>query len=287
MKRRQVRSRQRQINILHTTTRKAPSRQHYAQLGFWAAVIMAMLVAVGFALHLGIGVLLDRALYQNPHYTLQKIEIEPKKFSQLTIRQTAGLEPGQNNLWDLNLPQIKRDVEKLPYVSKATVERHFPDRVVIKIVERVPVVKIFAINDDLGTREMFYLDRECVVLKPRDNEPPPSPPLPEVIGLVNAEVEPGVRLEQPALTKALQILEAINHISTLNTTIDIRTIDLSQPLAIRMVTTRDMAITFRLDYIDQQLARLDTILNRFSSDPRTIHTVDLTPDRYVPVTFYE
>ena len=287
MKRRQVRSRQRQINILHTTTRKAPSRQHYAQFGFWAAVIMAMLVAVGFALHLGIGVLLDRALYQNPHYTLQKIEIEPKKFSQLTIRQTAGLEPGQNNLWDLNLPQIKRDVEKLPYVSKATVERHFPDRVVITIVERVPVVKIFAINDDLGTREMFYLDRECVVLKPRDNEPPPSPPLPEVIGLVNAEVEPGVRLEQPALTKALQILEAINHISTLNTTIDIRTIDLSQPLAIRMVTTRDMAITFRLDYIDQQLARLDTILNRFSSDPRTIHTVDLTPDRYVPVTFYE
>jgi cell division septal protein FtsQ len=205
----------------------------------------------------------------------------------LTIRQTAGLEPGQTNLWGLNLPQIKRDVEKLPYVSSATVERHFPDRVVIKIVERVPVVKIFAINDDLGTREMFYLDRECVVLKPRDNEPPPSPPLPEVIGLVNAEVEPGVRLEQPALTKALQILEAINHISTLNTSIDIRTIDLSQPLAIRLVTTRDMVVTFRLDYIDQQLARLDTILNRFSSDARTIHTVDLTPDRYVPVTFYE
>jgi cell division septal protein FtsQ len=287
MKRRQVRSRPRQINILQTTTRKAPSRQHYAQLGFWAAVIMAMLVAVGFALHLGIGVLLDRVLYQNPRYTLQKIEIQPEKFSPSTIRQAAGLVLGQSNLWSLSLPEIKRDVEKLPYVSSATVERHFPDRVAIKIVERVPVVKIFAINEDLNTREMFYLDRECVVLKPRDNEPPPSPPLPEVIGLVNAEVEPGVRLEQSALTKALQILEAINHISTLNTTIDIRTIDLSQPLAIRMVTTRDMAITFRLDYIDQQLARLDTILNRFSSDARTIHTVDLTPDRYVPVTFYE
>jgi cell division protein FtsQ len=287
MRRRQGRSRPRQINILQTTTRKGPSRQHYAQLGFWTAVVLAMLVAVGFALHLGIGVLLNRALFENPRYTLQKIEIKPEKFSQYTIKQAAGLEPGQTNLWSLNLPQIKRDVEQLPYVSSATIERHFPDRVAIRIVERVPVVKIFAINDDAGSREMFYLDRECVVLKPRDNEPPPSPPLPEVIGLVNAEVEPGVRLEQPALTKALQILEAINHISTLNTSIDIRTIDLSQPLAIRLVTTRDMVITFRLDYIEQQLARLDTILNRFSSDARTIHTVDLTPDRYVPVTFYE
>jgi cell division septal protein FtsQ len=287
MRRRPGRSRPRQIDILQTNTRKGPSRQHYAQFGFWTAVVLAMLVAVGFALHLGIGVLLNRALFENPRYTLQKIEIKPEKFSQYTIKQAAGLEPGQTNLWSLNLPQIKRDVEKLPYVSSATIERHFPDRVAIRIVERVPVVKIFAINDDIGSREMFYLDRECVVLKPRDNEPPPSPPLPEVIGLVNAEVEPGVRLEQPALTKALQILEAINHISTLNTSIDIRTIDLSQPLAIRMETTRDMVITFRLDYIEQQLARLDTILNRFSSDARTIKTVDLTPDRYVPVTFYE
>jgi cell division septal protein FtsQ len=286
MKRRPVRSRHKQINILHTNTRKAPSRQHFAQFGFWAAIIMAMLVAVGFALHLGIGVLLNRALYQNPHYTLQNIEIVPAKFSQYTIRQAAGLQPGQNNLWDLNLPQIKRDVEKLAYVSSAKVERHFPDRIVIQIVERQPVVKIFAINDDLGTREMFYLDRECVVLKPRENEATPT--LPEVIGLVNAEVEPGVKLEQPALTKALQILEAINHISTLNTSIDIRTIDLSQPLSITMTTTQDIAITFRLDYIDQQMARLQQIFERFvDKDQRTLHTVDLTPNINVPITFLE
>jgi cell division septal protein FtsQ len=190
------------------------------------------------------------------------------------------------NLWTLNLPQITHDLEKLPYISSAKVERHFPDRLVIRLHEREPVVKIVGINVDLGTRETFYLDRECVVLKPRDDEDPKRA-LPEVIGLTNADLEPGVRLEEPALTKALLILESINHISALNTAITIRTIDLSQPLAIRMVTTRDMSITFRLDYIDQQLARLDAIFRKYNNDTRTIHTVDLTPDRNVPITFYE
>lgn len=286
MKRRLQRSRQKQINILQTTTRKRHSSKQFALLGFWGAVITAMIVAVGIALHVGVSLLLDHALYHNSHYNLAKIEIEPAgHFSQYTIRQAAGLELGQN-LWTLNLPRITDDLEKLPYVSIAKVERHFPDRIVINLTERVPVVKIVGINEELGTRELFYLDRERVVLKPRDDEP--AKMLPEVIGLVNAEVEPGWTLDQPALAKAIQILEAIPHISTLNTSIDdIRTIDLSQPLWIRMTTTRDMVITFRLDHIEQQLARLDVIFRRYSSDPRTIHTVDLTPDHNVPITFYE
>lgn len=279
--------RHRPINILHTTTSQRPSRQQYTQLGFWAAVIMAMVVGVGFALHLGVNVLLNHALYQNPHYALGKIEIEPAgHFTPYEIRQAAGLQLGQN-LWSLNLPRVALDLEKLPYVSSAKVERHFPDRLIIRIQERVPVAKIIGMSEDLNRRQTFFLDRECVVLQPREGEG--GRLLPEVIGLTStqADLEPGVRIEQPALTKALQILEAIGHISTLNTSIDIRSIDLSQPMAIRMVTTRDLSITFRLDYIDQQLARLDAIFRRYAGDPRTLRTVDLTPDRNVPISFYE
>ena len=287
MRRRSSRGRPKQINILHTTPRPRHSRKQATYLGFWAAVIMMMVVAVGFALHYGVSLLLDRALYSNPHYTLDEIAIEPAgHFSQYSIKQATGLALGQN-LWTLNLPQITKDLEKLAYVSSAKVERHFPDRILIRIQERMPVAKIVGINDDLGTRELFYLDREGVVLKPRDGET--TPQLPEIIGLTSTEVElePGVRLDQHALTKALQILEAIKNISVLNTSIDVRYIDLSQPLSIKMVTTRDISITFRLDYIDQQLARLDAIFRRYAGDPRTIHTVDLTPDRYDPITFYE
>jgi len=148
----------------------------------------------------------------------------------------------------------------------------------------VPVVKIVGLNIDLGTRELFYLDRDGVVLKPREDET--ALLLPEIIGLTNAEdeLEPGMKLDQSSLTRALQIIDAIDH-SQLNTSITIRTIDLSNPLSITMVTRQNMTITFRLDCIDQQLQRLVQIVNYTDFQQRTISTVDLTPDSNVPVTF--
>ncbi len=286
MKRRANRSRQKQINILHTTTRKRHSRKQYASAGLWTALVLVMVVAVGYGLHVGLGLLLNHMLYQNPRYVLRHVEIEPADhFSPYTIRQAAGLATGEN-LWSLDLPQITRDIEKLPSVSSARVERHFPDSIVIHITERKPVVKIVGINVDLGTRETFYLDRQCIALKPRKGEDVPF--LPEVIGLTTAELEPGVRLEQPQLTRALEILDAIDHMSNLRTSIDtIRSIDLSQPLCIKMTTTGDLTITFRPDYIDQQLIRLETIFEQYNNGQNSLRTIDLTPDQNVPITFYQ
>jgi cell division septal protein FtsQ len=281
-RRTRTRTRQKQINILHTTTRKRHSRKQVMQMAVWCSLVLAMIVGVGASLHFGINLVLNRVLFTNPHYVLSKIEIEPRgHFSEHVIRQAAGLEPGQN-LWSLNLHQIAHDIEKLPNVSKATVERHFPDKVTIHIIERVPVVKIVGLNIDLGTRETFYLDRECVVLKPREDETVPI--LPEIIGLTNAELEPGTKLEQASLARAMEILDAIDHTS-LHTSIDIHTINLSDPLSITMVTTREMTIVFRPDYIDQQLQRLVQIFEDSRFQDRTIQTVDLTPDRNVPITF--
>jgi cell division protein FtsQ len=283
-RRTRTRTRQKQINILHTTTRKRHSRKQVMQMAVWCSLVLAMIVAVGAGLHFGIAMVLDRVLYTNPRYDLAKIEIEPRDhFSERQIRQAAGLEPGQN-LWTLNLRQMTHDLEKLPYVSSAKVERHFPDAITIHIIERVPVVKIVGLNIDLGTRELFYLDRDGVVLKPRADDEAPA--LPEIIGLTNAEdeLEPGMKLEQTSLTRALQIMDAIDH-SRLHTSIDIRTINLGDPLSITMVTRQDMTIIFRLDYIDQQLQRLVQIVNYPDFQQRQIRTVDLTPDSNVPVTF--
>jgi len=276
------RTRQKQINILHTTTTKRHSQKQVFQAAAWCGLVLAMVLVVGTALHFGISFALNHVLYNNPHYVLSKIEIEPRdRFSERLIRQASGLEPGQN-LWTLNLRQITHDLEKLPSVSSARVERHFPDKVTISIKERVPVVKIVALNIDLGTRELFYLDRQCVVLKPRSDEAVPL--MPEIIGLSDAELEPGMKLDQPSLTRAMEILDAIEH-SRLHTTIDIGTINLSDPLSITMVTRNDMSITFRLDCIDQQLARLLQIVEYPDFQMRQIRSVDLTPDINVPVTF--
>jgi cell division protein FtsQ len=261
-RRRTNRTRQRQINILHTTARKRHSQRRAAQVAGWCGLVLAVIVVAGVALRVGLGLLLNYALYDNPHYDLKRIDIEPEgHFTPHSICQAAGLDTRQKqNLWGLNLPRIAKDLEKLPYVSSAQVERHFPDRVTIHITERVPVVKIVGLTVDQGAPETFYLDRDCVVLKPRDDE---------------------------EVSQLPEILDAIKGNSQLNTSIDIRSIDLSQPLSITMTTTQQTQITFRLDYIDQQLQRLQQILDHYGNDERALHTVDLTPERYVPVTFYE
>jgi len=283
-RRTRTRTRQKQINILHTTTRKRHSQKQVLQVAVWCSLVLAMIVIVGVGFHFGTELVLDRVLYTNHRYDLNKIEIEPRgHFTEGQIRQVSGLEPGQN-LWTLNLRQITHDLETLPYVSSAKVERHFPDTVSIRITERVPVVKIDGINIDLNTKETFYLDREGVVLKPREDEQ--APPLPEIVGLTNSEVElePGMKLDQASLMRALEIMDAIDH-SRLHTSIDISRIDLSNPLSITMTTRQAMTITFRLDYIDQQLQRLMQIVNFPDFQQRAISTVDLTPDSNVPVTF--
>src|SRR5882724_5645303 len=118
-RRQRTRSRQNQINILHTTTRKRHSQKQITQAVIWGSLVLAMIFAVSISLHFAIGFLLNKALYSNPRYVLNKIAIEPQgHFLPHTIRQATGLELGQN-LWTLNLPQIANDLEKLPYVSNA------------------------------------------------------------------------------------------------------------------------------------------------------------------------
>jgi cell division septal protein FtsQ len=287
VKQKRNRTRQKQINLLHTTVRKRHSREQVFGVAAWSTGIMAALLLLAFGLHVGIGFVASHLLYQNPRYALKRIEIQPTgTFFAHSICQAAGIETGQN-LWTLDLGRITNDLEKLPYVSSARVERHFPDKLSIYLHERQPVVKIVGINTDLGTRETFYLDRDCMVLKPREGERVP-PVMPEIIGLTNAELQPGTQVDEDTLRRALEILDAIDKCDELHNSISIRSIDLSQPLSITMTTTNDLSITFRLDYIDQQVSRLQQIFETFvDKQQRTLRTVDLTPNMNVPITFLD
>ena len=82
------RNRHKQINILHTTTTKRHSQRQVVQAAAWCGLVLAMILAVGAALHFGITFALNHVLYNNPHYTLSKIVIEPRdRFSERLIRQ--------------------------------------------------------------------------------------------------------------------------------------------------------------------------------------------------------
>jgi cell division septal protein FtsQ len=285
-RRRPNRDLQDRIANYQLSTRERQQRDRMVRWVIMGGVSVVAFIILGIAISRSLDVVMNHELYNNPRYALQQIEIEPRElFSPHQIRETANIDFG-DNLWKLDLKKITEDLQTLPYVSSARVERLFPNKIIIRIRERVPLVKISGINPELGTPETFYLDRDRIVLKPRANET--LPPLPEIIGLNPSELEAGQTVDEPMLTHALTLLDMIQHTPLpLHNTIDVQSIDLSHPLSIRVVTTRDTTIIFRLDFIDQQLNRLQKIMDMADSSQRTLRTVDLTEDRLNPVTFFD
>ena len=285
-RRRPSRDLQERIDILKSTTRERHQRDNMVRLVIYGGLTLVTLILVGIAINRSLDLVLNQVIYNNPRYALQSIEIEPRElFSPHQVREAANIDFG-DNIWKLDLKKITEDIQTLPYVSSARVERHFPNKILIRIRERVPLVKIIGINAELGTRETFYLDRDRIVLKPRANET--LPPLPEITGLNASELEPGHVVDEPMVTHALELLDHIaNSPLALHNSIDVQTIDLSHPLSIRLVTTRDMTVIFRLDYIDQQLNRLQKIMDIADTSQRSLRTVDLSEDRLNPITFFD
>ena len=149
------------------------------------------------------------------------------------------------------------------------------------------MVKIVGLNIDLGTRETFYLDRDCIVLKPREDEPAAAAARDHRPDQ-RASWSRACKLEQPSLTQRAAKFSTRSTTAELHTSIDIRTIDLSQPLSITMVTTQrhDHHLPPRL-HRPAIAAAASKSSNYADNQQRTIHTVDLTPDSNVPITFYE
>ncbi len=195
-------------------------------------------------------------LYNNPRYVLNKIEIEPRgHFSERLIRQAAGLEPGAESLDAEPAARSRTTWKSCPTFPARKVERHFPDKITIHITERVPVVKIVGLNIDLGTRETFYLDRDCVVLKPREDEDVAAAAGDHRPDRCRARAGHEARPAEPDARAGNSRRDRPQ--PTLHT-VDRHPHDRPERSALHHHgrPRSDMTITFRLDYIDQQLQRL-------------------------------
>ena len=182
----------------------------------------------------------------------------------------------------LNLRQIQANVQNLPYVGEAQVIRQLPDKLILRVTERVPVARFMATRTDLNMRELLYIDRDGIVIKPQANDA--LHPVPEITGGKFNDLEPGQHIEQPEVLAVLSLLKQFE-VSPLKAVLDIHHLDVSRPLTFIMVTQDGLNVAFRLDHLDIQLDRLQEILEFATSRERQLASVDLTPELNVPATF--
>ncbi|SDU28717.1 Cell division septal protein FtsQ [Verrucomicrobium sp. GAS474] len=268
-----------QANVLFaTTTGVRHQRRLWTKRTLLCGAVCLSLTLVGIATHYAAGFLLNQAFYENPRYALKTIVVDVKGgLQRKQVIAASRLFTGRN-VMTVDLAEVERNVEKLPYVASAQVRRELPDKIIITVSERMPIARI---ADEL--KLPLYVDRDGVTIKPMANEPLRTN-LPEIVGTRFTGVEPGQHLDQPEVLAAVQLLKCME-LTPVRARLDIARLDVSHPLAIGIETRDGASVLFQLRYLPQQLGRLEEIIDYAESQGQQIASVDLTPERNVPVRF--
>jgi len=264
----------------------------------WSAIAFAVLFGTVFGLYLVWRTgewALDQFLYGNAAFAVQQIEVQTDgNISVEQLRRWAGVKPGEN-LLALDLARVKRDLELVPLIQTAAVERVLPHALKIRVIEREPMAQVYVPQPRArGGYDMavFHLDQEGYVmlpLEPRQRAAllvEPLEQLPTIAGLNLSELRPGRRVESAQVRAALQLIVAFER-SPMAGLDDLRRIDVSAPEILQVTTGQGSEITFSIRDLDRQLRRWHEIYGFGHKMNKAIAALDLAVPNNIPARWLE
>lgn len=238
---------------------------------------------------------LDRLVYKNPAFAIQRTDIETDGNIALDqLRHWAGIRMGEN-LLALDLARVKRDLEMVPLIQLVSVERILPHTVCIRITERKPVAQVNlpgARPGEATPRAVYHLDASGHVmypLEPRQRATPANPAdeaLPVIGGIAPGELQPGRCLNVPQAQAALRLIEAFKE-SPLAGLVTLKHVEVAAPEVLVVSTGQGSEVTFALTDLKQQLRRWHAIFELGRQTGNTIATLDLAISNNIPLRWFE
>lgn len=271
-------------HVLHARlSAKGQAREFSRRVGIFLC-LAGSLATAALVTSVGMDVILGKLLYSNPDFTLRRFQVEQQgKMGKGELVVASGVHIGQN-LLRIDLEDVKQSIQRLPNIASVRVERRLPDTLFLAVEERRPVALICP-TPSAGTQlaqSTYYIDARGFVLKPKPGEKLMS--LPIIRGISADEVVEGERTNNADLKSALLFLK-VAPLAPVRDGLDCSVILVEGPGRFLISTTRGGKIRFRSGYLEEQLDRLGVIFDYAESKGRIVHTVDLTPERNVPVTF--
>jgi cell division septal protein FtsQ len=141
-KRKQKNRRYDRPQLLDVKLRSSQTRAARVRLAGMGISIAFALIVILFVLWRGGEWVLNRMVYDNDAFAIKEVEVQtdgviaPEHF-----RRWSLVKPGQN-LLALDLMRVKRDLELIPLIQSATVERVLPRTLRLRIVEREPIAQV-------------------------------------------------------------------------------------------------------------------------------------------------
>ena len=236
-----------------------------------------------------------RALvYENSAYAIEHLDVQtdgvlpPDK-----LREWAGVRKGEN-LLGLNLYRVQRDLELMPLVRQAAVQRVPPNTLRVRISERVPIaeVKLPRLRAEAGgpSWASYYLDTTGQVIHLTGQwratlmASLTNGPLPQLVGLEGAELRPGRALTSPTALAALRLIAAFDD-SPMFGLVELQSVDVSDRSTLDVTTVQGNRITFGLDRLEDQLHRWRLVHDYGLRQGKVIQSLNLSVTNNAPVVF--
>ena len=273
-----------------------------SQVRAMRARMAAVTLGVVFATVFGVYMLwrtgdwaLDQMVYQNQAFALREIEAETDGVIAVDqLRRWSGVKVG-DNLLGLDLARVKRDLELVPLVQSAAVERILPHRLRIRVIEREPVARLNLPRRGTGgllEAVSFHLDAEGWVMLPLEARQRSVPLvqaddlLPIITGVNPNDVQTGRQIESAHVRSALALIIAFEK-SPMACLVDLQRIDVSSPEILLVTTGQGGEVTFGLFNLEQQLRRWREIFDSGQKASKAIATLDLAVSNNIPVRWLE
>ncbi len=277
---------------------KLRSSQIRAARSRMAVIALSVVFATVFGLYLAWRTgewVLDRLVYENKAFALREIDVQTDGVIAIDqLRRWTGIRPEQN-LLALDLARVKRDLELVPVIQTASVERILPHTLRIRVIEREPLAQVNVPHPRASGGvdwTIFQLDADGCVMLPLDPHQRTVPPsatadqLPLIAGINSRELRAGRRLEAPQVLAALELIVAFEH-SPMAGLVDLKRIDVASPEALVVTTGQGSEITFGLGDLEQQLRRWREIFDAGQKISKAIASLDLAVPNNIPARWLE
>jgi cell division protein FtsQ len=271
-----------QQHLLEVTARrdKATQQRNRAILGFTCKLLLLSSLIAGA--YIGSREALRVYLWENPDYFLSDIRVTTNgALTREQILTTAGIVEGKN-IFEIDLDQARAALDQLPQVERVELQRVLPSRINVGITERRPIAWVTKRSDEDPTtsEKAFLIDARGVVMRTKTILPE-FLHLPIISGVEVENLAPGQKVRTFEMQSALELVR----LNADSTRFQVRNIDVAKGYCLVVTDQKRAQITFGLDRVDQQLERLNRLLDHLEPEHREIQTVNLLVERNVPVTF--
>ena len=213
------------------------------------------------------------------------------------VQRTLAL-PKTSSLMDVDLADLKRRLEESGQVSKAVIERKFPDVLVVTLQERTPVSRVMALVAG-GAPAVFMVSRDGMVYSGFGYDVTMTNALPFIDGVKLSREGAGfARIEgmdsvADLLGTAQASVPALYHSFKI---VSLARFALDRTLLVKSTEVEQITFGSSQDSFYRQLARLDYILGETRRQGPTTGTTTAAPqqlksvnlaigDKQVPVSF--